>query len=264
MVGTIFLWLYWPSFNGIFPNADFTDSTVFGFSQTRAFLNTVLSLCSCTIATLSMSFYVEGGNHIDMVHIQNSTLAGGVAVGAAANLYLTPGGAMIVGLVSAILSVLGFKYISPFIEDKFKVYDSCGINNLHGMPGILGGIVSAIAIGLASNAKYPNPDDSFYYNTFSKQAAYQVIGILVTLCIAIITGCCGGMWGVLSVGLFASSENIKFAGYNDILVNATKGYRLSIQMFAVFIIILWITVWIGGFNIFMFKLIKYITCSKRC
>merc|ERR1712003_577114 len=29
-------------------------------------------------------------------------------------------------------------------------------------------------------------------------------------------------------------------------VNATKGYRLSLQMFAVFIIIVWVIVWIGG------------------
>ena len=58
-------------------------------------------------------------------------------------------------------------------------------------------------------------------------------------------GMCGA-WGVISVGLFASSENVAFAGYNDTLVNATKGYRLSVQMFAVFIIIVWVTAFIGG------------------
>merc|ERR1719242_2968588 len=61
MIGTLFLWLYWPSFNGIFPNADITDASLFGFSQTRAFVNTVLALCSCTLCTLSLSAFVEGG-----------------------------------------------------------------------------------------------------------------------------------------------------------------------------------------------------------
>ena len=125
MIGTIFLWLYWPSFNGIFPNADFTDSAVFGFSQSRAFINTILSLCSCTITTLGMSYYIASPDKkhkkIDMVHIQNSTLAGGVAIGAAANLYVTPGGALIVGLVASILSVVGFKFITPFIENRLNM-----------------------------------------------------------------------------------------------------------------------------------------------
>eukprot|EP01083_Nonionella_stella_P014542 40833_1 len=57
---------------------------------------------------------------------------------------------------------------------------------------------------------------------------------------------CGGMWGVISVALFASSENIAFAGYNETLVNASKGYRLGLQMFAVFIIVVWTVFWIGG------------------
>eukprot|EP01084_Bolivina_argentea_P261185 441265_1 len=58
---------------------------------------------------------------------------------------------------------------------------------------------------------------------------------------------CGGMWGVLAVGLFASSENVALS-YPDnyVLITATKGYRLSLQMFAVFIIIVWVIVWIGG------------------
>ena len=76
MIGTIFLWLYWPSFNGIFankfPNGYIDiDST----AQSRAFLNTILSLCSCTIITLAMTIIINKGR-IDMVHIQNSTLAG--------------------------------------------------------------------------------------------------------------------------------------------------------------------------------------------
>lgn len=65
-------------------------------------MNTVLSLCACVLSTLAASFMVGNGK-IDMVHIQNSTLAGGVAVGAAADLYLHPSGAMAVGVLAAVI-----------------------------------------------------------------------------------------------------------------------------------------------------------------
>ena len=46
-VGTIFLWVYWPSFNG--------GTAATGDGQQRAFINTYLSLCACTVATFFMS-----------------------------------------------------------------------------------------------------------------------------------------------------------------------------------------------------------------
>ena len=128
-----------------------------------------------------------------MVHIQNSTLAGGVAVGSAANLYLTPAGSMVVGVLSAVLSVFGYKYASPMLERKFGLCDTCGINNLHGMPGILGGLVSAVAIALATESTYPPPADSFYFASFGEQAGYQVLGVVVTLLVAVVSGALTGL-----------------------------------------------------------------------
>ena len=48
---------------------------------------------------------------MSMEHLQNATLAGGVAVGACADLMLTPGGAVVVGALAGILSTCGFKFI---------------------------------------------------------------------------------------------------------------------------------------------------------
>jgi len=192
MIGTLFLWLYWPSFNGIAPNADITNAEAFGFSQTRAFLNTILALCSCTMSTLSMSFYVEGGK-LDMVHVQNATLAGGVAVGSAANLYLTPAGAMGIGILAALMSVGGYKYLSPILEQKFGVHDTCGVHNLHGTPAILSAFVSAVAIALATKETYPSPSDSFKVDSFDEQANFQVLGVVVTLLIAAVSGALTGV-----------------------------------------------------------------------
>ncbi len=54
-------------------------------------MNTLLSLLGCTIATFAASTLVHRGR-IDMVHIQNSTLAGGVAMGAACTLNMVGAG----------------------------------------------------------------------------------------------------------------------------------------------------------------------------
>ena len=46
------------------------------------------------------------------MHIQNATLAGGVAVGTTADMPLEPWGAIFMGSVAAVVSVLGFKYLT--------------------------------------------------------------------------------------------------------------------------------------------------------
>lgn len=47
-----------------------------------------------------------------MVHVQNSTLAGGVAVGSVCNMHIGPGGAIAVGIGAGVLSVLGYNYLT--------------------------------------------------------------------------------------------------------------------------------------------------------
>lgn len=42
----------------------------------------------------------------------------------------------------------------PFLEKKLKIQDTCGIHNLHAMPGVIGGIVGAISAAAASEPVY--------------------------------------------------------------------------------------------------------------
>jgi hypothetical protein len=61
------------------------------------------------------------------MHIQNATLAGGVAVGAVADMVIHPFGAMIIGLIAGLLSTLGFQYLTPCLNHHL-VHDTCKIH----------------------------------------------------------------------------------------------------------------------------------------
>lgn len=44
--------------------------------------------------------------------------------------------------------------IQPFLFDKVNLHDSCGVNNLHGIPGILGGLFSVAMTAIATEDVY--------------------------------------------------------------------------------------------------------------
>lgn len=50
--------------------------------------------------------------HLSKEHIQNASLAGGVAIGTAADMMIHPFGAIVVGSISGIASLLGNCYVS--------------------------------------------------------------------------------------------------------------------------------------------------------
>jgi ammonium transporter Rh len=91
-----------------------------------------------------------------MIDVQNATLAGGVAVGAIADYVLQPWGAILIGTAAALLSVYGFARLQARLLKHFKIHDTCGVHNLHGMPGILSGVASAIGAAVASTSDYGN------------------------------------------------------------------------------------------------------------
>jgi ammonium transporter Rh len=71
------------------------------------------------------------------------------------------------------LSSWGFSYLSDVLEAKIGLRDTCGVHNLHGMPGLLGGLVPIIA--LTSCCEH-------------SAAHAQILAVLCTLFIAIASG----------------------------------------------------------------------------
>uniref|UniRef100_A0A182I056 Ammonium transporter AmtB-like domain-containing protein n=1 Tax=Anopheles arabiensis TaxID=7173 RepID=A0A182I056_ANOAR len=209
MIGTIFLWIFWPSFN---------SALVDGADQERAIINTYLSLAGATVTTFVLSALVSHEHKLDMVHVQNSTLAGGVAVGSICNLLIHPFGALIVGVMAGVISVLGYRFLTPAILSNLRIADTCGVHNLHGMPAVLSAIFSAIYASFASVETYgtslatifpamqnPNATNATseiepleyviggYGRSGAKQGAFQLMAIGITMVIAIVGGLITGL-----------------------------------------------------------------------
>ncbi|KAJ8002979.1 hypothetical protein DPEC_G00164570 [Dallia pectoralis] len=185
MIGTLFLWMFWPSFNSAI--------SYHGDGQHRAAINTYLSLAATVLTAVAISSVSQKAGKLDMVHIQNSTLAGGVAVGTAAEFMLMPYGSLIVGFCCGLISTLGYVYITPFLEKHLKIQDTCGIHNLHAMPGVIGGIVGAITAAAATEEAYGKEGlittfdftGEWKHMVPAQQGGHQAAGLCVALCFGI-------------------------------------------------------------------------------
>ncbi|KAF7241603.1 Ammonium transporter Rh type C [Varanus komodoensis] len=200
MIGTLFLWMYWPSFNSAISSH--------GDGQHRAAINTYCSLAACVLTSVASSSLLQKKGKLNMVHIQNATLAGGVAVGTSADMMLTPYGSLIVGFICGIVSTFGFVYLTPFLESRLHIQDTCGIHNLHGMPGIIGGIVGAVTAAAATEGVYGKEGlirafdfvGDYSARTPSVQGGFQAAGIAVSLGMALAGGALVG--GILKLPFF--------------------------------------------------------------
>jgi ammonium transporter Rh len=162
LLGSMVLWLFWPSFCAALVTPEQIPYTV---------INVVLALCGATVATYFASMALRGGK-VSIADIANATLAGGVAIGSTCDHANHPT-AFIIGILSGVLSTYGFAVIQEKLQSKTKSVDTCGVFNLHGLPGLMGGI-SAI----------------FIVDGINK--AVQIKGIVVTVIIALAAGYLSG------------------------------------------------------------------------
>ncbi len=160
LIGSMVLWIFWPSF---------TSALVAPEQVVLTAINTVFALCGATLATYIFTRILRG--KIEIEDIANAALAGGVAIGSVCNL-ATPGLAMLIGIVAGSVSTYGYAVIAPKVEKLIKGTDTCGVHNLHGMPGILGGLTGVF---------------------FAGNAGIQLGGIAVSIIIAFVFGRVSGV-----------------------------------------------------------------------
>jgi ammonium transporter Rh len=176
LLGSMVLWVFWPSFCAALVPVEAIPVTV---------VNVFLALCGSTIATYIASVSIRG--KINAADIANAALAGGVAIGATCD-YATHSEAIIIGVVAGAISTMGFAIFQAKQEKFHKIIDTCGVSNLHGIPGIFGGLAAIVVVeGIDAGA--------------------QLKGILATVILAIIAGLFSGK----IISLFGKTKEI----YND-------------------------------------------------
>ena len=182
MIGSMVLWLFWPSFcSAIVPLAQ----------MPQTMMNTVLSLSGATLSTFLLSALLRKGK-ASFGDMANAALAGGVAIGATCNV-VAPAVAFGIGALAGALCVVGYVFIQPALQARFKIVDTCGVHNLHGMPGLMGGLIAILAVpGVAKP---------------------QLIGIAVTVALALGTGLlAGGLIRLTGTTRVAYEDREEFVG----------------------------------------------------
>jgi ammonium transporter Rh len=161
LLGSMVLWVFWPSFCSALIPAEAIPMAV---------VNVFLALSGSTIATYFATVSIRG--KINAADIANAALAGGVAIGATFD-HATHMEAMVIGLIAGALSTTGFAVFQAKQERFHKIIDTCGVSNLHGLPGIFGGLAAIVVVdGL--------------------DAGSQLKGIAITVVIAVVAGLLSG------------------------------------------------------------------------
>ena len=192
-IGTLFIWIYFPSFNaGWYGNALF-----------RGIVNTLIAMTASCFMTLLFTPLIRDGK-LRMEYVLNATLAGGVILGSTADIILQPWVAFFLGALAGVVTVLGFEYILPFVNNKLKIQDSNGVLALHGINGILAGFISAVIAGTATIGRYPDDFSSLFPalalgRTPGTQGGYQLAALAVVISISIVTGVLTGLLLNLSI-----------------------------------------------------------------
>lgn len=223
VLGTLFLWVFWPSFNSAL--------TIKGDDQHRAVLHTFIGLSSSTITAFALSAVFNKRGKFTMADIQNVTLAGGVTVGASVDMMISPVAAYALGVMGCTACFFGYRYLTPFLANRMRIQDQCGIHNLHGLTGLISSTAGIVAILLATEETYgPSMYQIFSHRappegdpkllelqqlipglkpglgrTAQEQALHQVAAIAATIAAAAIGGLLTGM--VMKLSFMASPSD---------------------------------------------------------
>ncbi|XP_029350038.1 rh blood group, D antigen [Echeneis naucrates] len=177
MVGTIFLWMFWPSFNSVL-----LDDRMPG-RKLGAVLSTYLALAASAVTAAAISLLSSPKGKINLIQMESCILAGGVAVGVSMPVIHQPWEAMTIGVIAAVLSSTGHRYLKIHMLLTFQCHDTCGILSTHGLPGLLGWLVHLLL-------QIKDCDD---YSIAIRFAVFHICTLLSTISISMSMGIITGL-----------------------------------------------------------------------
>ncbi|NXX31900.1 RHD protein, partial [Nicator chloris] len=133
VLGTVFVWVFWPSFNSILAD-----------SKRKVVLNTYLALAVSAVAAFMLSALTSKDGKFRMTHIHSAVLAGGVAVSYTAHSIQHPWIAMILGLLGSVITILGSHCLQRCFNPALKLQDTSGVHFTFGLPAVLGAVAAVV------------------------------------------------------------------------------------------------------------------------
>ncbi|NWU30499.1 RHL protein, partial [Dyaphorophyia castanea] len=133
MLGTVFVWVFWPSFNSIL-----------AVLKKEAVLNTYFALAVSAVAAFMLSALTSKDGKFRMTHIHSAVLAGGVTISYTAESIQHPWIAMILGLLGSVITILGSHCLQRCFNPAFKLQDTSGVHFTFGLPAVLGAVAAVV------------------------------------------------------------------------------------------------------------------------
>ncbi|NXU51529.1 RHD protein, partial [Turnix velox] len=189
MLGTLFLWVFWPSFNSVLSPV----------AKWRTIYNTYFALAVSAVMAFVLSAMTSKDGKLRMAHIHSSVLAGGVALSYTADRIKCPGIAMILGLLASSVSILGSHCSQRCFNPPLKLHDSSGIHFTFGLPAVLGALAQVILLIIENEILLPS---------LGYRVVISIGAFCVTISIALITGLITGL--ILNLRLFKTIPTSKY------------------------------------------------------
>ncbi len=168
-LGVFLLWFGWFGFNGGSQLAiSGVDNAI---AVSKIFVNTNLAAAAGAMSAMTISWikFKKPGLSLTL----NGALAGLVAITAGCDI-VTPGGAVLIGLIAGVVLVLAVE----FFDKKLKIDDPVGAVSVHGINGALG----TILVGLFAT------DGGLFYGGGVSLLVSQLIGVVAVGIWAFVAG----------------------------------------------------------------------------
>ncbi|NXC16105.1 RHD protein, partial [Corythaeola cristata] len=197
---TLFLWMFWPSFNSVLAenksNAIYSTYFALAVSAVTAFVFSVLTTKDGKFRMVRHERKITAWRRYFSVTF---ILAGGVTVGFAFFSIKHPWIAMILGLLASVITVLGSDCLQRCLNPALKLHDTSGIHFTFGLPGVLGGLAQVVLLVIETKTFFLSP---------GYLVMFHIGAFFLTISVAVITGFVTGL--ILNLKLFKTPPVSKY------------------------------------------------------